>query len=164
MKLIFLVPLTTAIISGYLFQNTAQEIAYLTGAITGLSLILTLILAPWQIQLLIVILAIIIVRPFWQQLKAIEEPQEIALTEDVDVTTDNLTQEPKNSIYRGVSSPLSVTTSEVNTEKTPGKYRGTPTKVNQPLQPIVSNSKNKIKYRGASFSTPESDDDELVPL
>lgn len=53
MHLFFLIPLMTCLASGYIFKSCADEMAYLTGTITVVSLVLSLILAPWQLQLLI---------------------------------------------------------------------------------------------------------------
>lgn len=59
MHLPFLIPLTTCLIAGYLFKSSADEMAYLTGTVTIVSFVLSLILAPWQIQLLVLTLVII---------------------------------------------------------------------------------------------------------
>lgn len=53
MHLFFLIPLMTCLASGYIFKSCADEMAYLTGIITIISLVLSLVLAPWQLQLLI---------------------------------------------------------------------------------------------------------------
>lgn len=53
MHLFFLIPLTTALVSGYIFQKSADEMAYLTGIVALISLFFSLVLAPWQIQLLV---------------------------------------------------------------------------------------------------------------
>ncbi|BAY75011.1 MAG: hypothetical protein RMY28_014700 [Nostoc sp. ChiSLP01] len=60
MALFFLIPLCTALATGYLFKKSSDEIAYLAGVFAAISLILSLVLAPWQIQfaLLIVVFAI----------------------------------------------------------------------------------------------------------
>ncbi|WP_445636585.1 hypothetical protein NSTC745_01510 [Nostoc sp. DSM 114161] len=60
MALFFLIPLCTALATGYLFKKSTDEIAYLAGVFAAISLILSLVLAPWQIQfaLLIVVFAI----------------------------------------------------------------------------------------------------------
>lgn len=58
MHLYFLLPLMTGLVSGYVFQKSADEMAYLTGLVTLLSLILSIVLAPWQIQLLVLGLVI----------------------------------------------------------------------------------------------------------
>jgi hypothetical protein len=49
MPLFFLIPLFTGLITGYFFKKN-DEIAYIAGVFTAISLILSLILAPWQIQ------------------------------------------------------------------------------------------------------------------
>ncbi len=53
MNLTFLIPLTTCLVCGYVFKKCADEMAYLTGSVTIVSLILSIIIAPWQIQLLV---------------------------------------------------------------------------------------------------------------
>lgn len=53
MHLFFLLPLMTCLVSGYMFQQSADEMAYLTGVVALISLILSLVLAPWQIQILV---------------------------------------------------------------------------------------------------------------
>ncbi|MEA5552814.1 hypothetical protein VB713_17870 [Anabaena cylindrica UHCC 0172] len=50
MPLFFLIPICTGLVTGY-FLNQKDEIAYIAGVFTSVSLILSLILAPWQIQL-----------------------------------------------------------------------------------------------------------------
>jgi hypothetical protein len=46
MHLFFLMPLTTAAISAYIYKKSADEMAYLAVAILGVSLLVALILAP----------------------------------------------------------------------------------------------------------------------
>lgn len=67
MHLNFLLPLMTGLVSGYMFQKSADEMAYLTGVIALVSLILSLILAPWQIQLLVLGLVIHTTRKLLQK-------------------------------------------------------------------------------------------------
>jgi membrane protein implicated in regulation of membrane protease activity len=62
MHLHFLIPLATCIASSYLFKNAVDEIADLSGAITVVSLVLSLILAPWQLQLLVLTFVVISTR------------------------------------------------------------------------------------------------------
>lgn len=59
MHLFFLIPLTTAVAAGYIFKNSADEMAYLTGLVTLISMILSLVLAPWQLQLLVLMLVLV---------------------------------------------------------------------------------------------------------
>ncbi|MBD2295615.1 hypothetical protein H6G06_19585 [Anabaena sphaerica FACHB-251] len=51
MPLFFLIPLFTGFITGYFLNKKNDEIAYIAGVFTAVTLILSLILAPWQIQL-----------------------------------------------------------------------------------------------------------------
>jgi hypothetical protein len=59
MPMFFLLPLVAGIATGYISKKCQDEVAYLTGIFTVLSLVISLVLAPWQIQalLLIVVLA-----------------------------------------------------------------------------------------------------------
>ena len=51
MPLFFLVPLFTGLITGYFWNRHNNEVAYLAGIFTAVTLVFCLILAPWQIQL-----------------------------------------------------------------------------------------------------------------
>ena len=50
MALFFLLPLCTALATGYLFKKSSDEIAYIAGVFAAISFIFSLVLAPWQIQ------------------------------------------------------------------------------------------------------------------
>ncbi|MBD2305264.1 hypothetical protein H6G17_07025 [Chroococcidiopsis sp. FACHB-1243] len=67
MNLIFLIPLATCFLTGCLCQKCPGEIAYLTAVIAVISLILSLILAPWQLQLLIILFVFSSTRKLLQQ-------------------------------------------------------------------------------------------------
>lgn len=67
MYFFFIIPLITALVSGYIFQKSADEMAYLTGIVALVSLILSLVLAPWQIQLLVLGGVIYITRKLLQE-------------------------------------------------------------------------------------------------
>lgn len=58
MSLFFLIPLTISLVTGYVFKNSAADMAELMILATVFSLILSLVLAPWQLQLLVLILVI----------------------------------------------------------------------------------------------------------
>ena len=67
MPLFFLIPLFTGLITGYLSKKCNDEIAYITGLFAVISLILSLVLAPWQIQLVLLILVFISTNRFLQR-------------------------------------------------------------------------------------------------
>jgi hypothetical protein len=62
MSLFFLIPLTISLVTGYIFKNSAADMAELMILATVFSLILSLVLAPWQLQLLVLILVLISTR------------------------------------------------------------------------------------------------------
>ena len=62
MHFVFLVPLMTGVVTGYIFNKSTDEMADLSGLLTIVSIILTLILAPWQLQLLVLMAVIISTR------------------------------------------------------------------------------------------------------
>ncbi|AFY40822.1 hypothetical protein [Nostoc sp. PCC 7107] len=59
MALFFLIPLFTGLATGYLSKKCSDELAYLTGIFTIISLVVSLVLAPWQIQLLLLVFVVI---------------------------------------------------------------------------------------------------------
>lgn len=148
MRLLFLLPLTSALITGYLFQKTTQEIAYLTGTIALVSLIFSLLIAPWQVQLIIVVVAIVIARQGWRRLQDIEKVEESIKPDQVTTTS----KKKEINKYRGVLYNLSP--SRIN--MTPGnleiKYRGNPLP-SQQLEPFgVIHRQSNLKYRGVDIA------------
>ncbi|NET01504.1 MAG: hypothetical protein F6K61_13200 [Sphaerospermopsis sp. SIO1G1] len=51
MPLFFLIPLLTGLITGYFWNRHNNEVAYIAGIFTAITLILSLMLSSWQIQL-----------------------------------------------------------------------------------------------------------------
>jgi len=50
MPLFFLMTLVTGVITGYLFKRNDDEITKIAGVLTAVIFIVSLVLAPWQIQ------------------------------------------------------------------------------------------------------------------
>ncbi|WP_373529379.1 hypothetical protein [Nostoc sp.] len=67
MPLFFLIPLCTALFTGYLFKKGTDEIAYIAGVFAAISLIVSLVLAPWQLQLGLLIIVFIITNRLLQE-------------------------------------------------------------------------------------------------
>jgi len=53
MPLFFLIPLSICVITGYIYNRCSDEVGYLAGLFAIISLVLSLILAPWEIQVLL---------------------------------------------------------------------------------------------------------------
>lgn len=107
MSLVFVISLAIGIIAAYIFKHSADEISYLAAAIALVSLLISLVLAPWPIQLLLLILALLSNRQRALPSDYLVEPQE---------------EEKTKLSYRGVSykptpPPVDVTEAEIR-----GKY------------------------------------------
>jgi membrane protein implicated in regulation of membrane protease activity len=136
MSYLFLLPLLTAAIAAYFWQRSSDEIAYLTSAATVLSLVLSLILAPWQIQLLILLTVVIIVTLLWQGREQ---------AESASVATTETSVEKK---YRGATY-IEPTTVEVQVKEREGKYRGADVKITNNPSVATPIRPSSLKYRGA---------------
>lgn len=55
----FLIPLCTGLVTGYVAKKSQDDIAYIISIFTIISLILSLILAPWQLQFLLLLVVLI---------------------------------------------------------------------------------------------------------
>ena len=111
MSYLFLFPLFTAALAAYFWQQSSDEIAYLASAATVISLLLSLVLAPWQIQLLILLTVVIVVTFLWQG----REEQK-----NLPVPTPETAGEKK---YRGATY-IEPTVAEAPVKERGGKYRG----------------------------------------
>ncbi|MBD2254495.1 hypothetical protein [Nostoc parmelioides] len=59
MPMFFLVPLVAGLATGYISKKCQDEVAYIISTFTVLSLIVSLVLAPWQIQTLLLIVVFV---------------------------------------------------------------------------------------------------------
>ncbi len=130
----FLLPLFTAALAAYFWQKSSDEIAYLASAATVISLVLSLVLAPWQIQLLILLTVVIVVTFLWQG----REEQK-----NLPVPTPETAGEKK---YRGATY-IEPTVTEAPVKERGGKYRGAEVKItNNPLS-VISYQLSVISYQ-----------------
>ena len=67
MSLFFLIPLTASLLAGYICKNSADELAYLTAIVATVCLILSLVIAPWQLQLLVIVFVLVSTKKLLQQ-------------------------------------------------------------------------------------------------
>lgn len=152
----FLLPLIVALVAGYISQKSNDEICYLTGTLTALSLVLSLFLAPWEFQVLILILALVAARQFWFQIDARLQPELNLAETSVDPKNEEtvegqepaVSSHPNTRTYRGVSyesNSLAIAQSLAHSE---GKYRGSPCSVGNQPTIAVKSSQFSLKYRG----------------
>ncbi len=139
----FLIPLLTALVAIYITHNSDAEISYLTGAVTVFSLILSLILAPWELQLLILMVVIVWSRQLW--LKG--EKKNVSETEKPE-------KKEANNLVSNESSNFS---DKNNEDSLVRKYRGISWKKTDSQSPVVPPTKANLKYRGISIDNQQND-------
>lgn len=67
MPLFFLIPLSICVITGYFFNRCSDEVGYLSGLFAIISFILSLILAPWEIQALLLVVVLVTAKKLLQR-------------------------------------------------------------------------------------------------
>lgn len=133
MRWLFLIPFSTSLIMGYIAQKSTDEITYLCGAMAAVTLFLSLVMAPWQVQLLILIVAVVIARQFWlkfERNKLLDSENSLVLTGDrknnkqsTDATV-NESEETVTRKYRGANYEVKIPKINVTQIEREGKYRG----------------------------------------
>ena len=109
MYLVFLTSLTVALICVYVYKHASEDIAYLAASIFWISLVLGLVVAPWQLQLLLLLLVFVSKKRNLLPSKPLAQPQEenkIQLT------------------YRGIKYEATPPSVEASKDEITGKYRG----------------------------------------
>ena len=151
----FIIPLGIALVVNYILKHSTDEIAYIATAILVVSLIISLMIAPWQLQLLLVIMVLIGNLRIWQNNEEI-----------IDESLEK--QQPIELSYRGINyevQPKCNLTSDltvdepVNEEKIIGKYRGQllKTHTNKNIKLTTEEKHNfEIKYRGIKVNPNKS--------
>lgn len=62
MSLLFLIPLATALGAAYIFETLQDEVAILAAVAVVVSVILCLVLSPWQLQLSLLMVVLLTTR------------------------------------------------------------------------------------------------------
>lgn len=109
MSLCFIISLATCLVAAYIFKNSVEEIAYPAGAISLVGLLLSLVSAPWFLQVLLLILVWLIYRRYSLSSECVAEPR---------------SEEKTKLHYRGVKYEPTSVTGEVTEAEITGKYRG----------------------------------------
>jgi len=135
-SLSFIIPLTTVVVAVYFFKRSSDEIAYLAAIIAVVGLLLTLVLAPWQIQLLLLVVAAVYTKILWQTPPSVE-------------TTEEPEAENKTTLlYRGSNYEHETSNVEVAEVEVERKYRGQVWKTNNFEEAKAIPQTFQITYRG----------------
>ncbi len=137
MSFTFLIPMAIFLIAAYIFKNSTDEISYLAASISLISLFFSLLLAPWPLQLLLLVLILFSNRGQWVPSQNLVKSQE---------------EEKIKLLYRGANYELPIPTSEVTEVEVTGKYRGQVWRTRQLVKAPVSQQPLSLKDRGASVA------------
>lgn len=138
MAFFFIVPLAIVLVALYIFKNSADEIAYLAATISLVGLVLSLMIAPWQIQISLLVLVLLVTS---KRLSLFFEPG-----------SESEPDKTAKLIYRGVNYEHSSPTVEVTEGKIAGKYRGQVWKSCNVEKKAESQQTFDLKYRGVSLN------------
>ncbi len=154
MRWLFLIPLTTGILSGYISYYLMDEIAYFTGALSLISLLICLFIAPWQLQLFILVLVLLAVRLLWIKVNA--QPESIDVSSILEDIEEEVAKAEHQRTYRGIPYPSEDPENVPHIESPKkGTYRGVPWQTEQNPVKHSKDSKFIQKYRGIPISNPD---------
>lgn len=145
MSLQFLMPMAIFLIAAYIFKNSSDEMAYLSACISLVSLVISLFLAPWPIQLLLLMLVLLSNRR-----KALPSNEWV----------ESQTQEKSDLLYRGANYKASPAQQEGTTIEITGKYRGRVWRSHDVVEVPMEQQPFNLKYRGVSVTNQKA----LVPV
>jgi Domain of unknown function (DUF4278) len=160
---LFLIPLAIGLVAAYIAKKSNDDLAYLGIVIAIFSLILGLVLAPWQVQLFLFVLVIVGARQLWQPSSSNSRSEEFT-AETIDQNTvtpspektrsaSNKTEGTMLRTYRGVSYEVSVASETKTPKEIGGTYRGKPWATrNQPTLDEALISYSELKYRGVRWT------------
>ena len=155
MNFTFMIPLTIVLVATYFLKKSSDEIVYLCGIVAAIGLLLSLILAPWQIQLFLLAIAGLSTIKLGQQNQTVEIEQDNKLP----------------LLYRGnnyehnSSNPNNIEVAETDLA---GKYRGQLWK-NDHSEAAKIPQTFHLTYRGASvdcqkYVAPSNEEKKLLEL
>lgn len=148
MRLFFLIPLATGLLSSYISLNNKEDIGYLFGVIAAGSLVLSLILAPWEIQLLILLIVIVNIRQFLLKDTNLSENLDNSEINEINSNPQNKALIPLSSsplTFKKISSLLEKKSTPVNSSLE-----------NNHLETKPEENLNTVKYRGVEIKAEEN--------
>ncbi len=155
MPLLFLIPFFTCLVTAYIFKKSTDEIGQLIGIVAVISLVLSLVLAPWQIQLLLLIVVLVSTKKLLEQneykLKLEEKNQEKINYRNKHEGIGSPIQPTKNEntrkYHNGNNSAADVTP-QVTEGEFSGRYRGLPWRIHEFTNTSQVQNNSVMMYRG----------------
>ena len=150
MRLLFLIPLATGITASYINKYSSDEIGYLMRTLAFFCFLLSLILAPWQVKLIILTVVLGSVYQIWLYRS---KPELETEGQELSKSQSNKNSQPAKEVeskYRGVSYQTNNSNVQVRSEESIAvKYRGKPCNIVRSQS--QSPSQFELKYRGVSI-------------
>jgi hypothetical protein len=156
MHILFLIPLLAGIIASYIDRHSSDEIGYLMKSLSFFCFVLSLILAPWQVKLIVLLVVLGSVYQFW-----IPKEAELETERGRSQFTSSKDQANVASKYRGVTyepTDLSTPAESTKSEELTVKYRGKSCQVVRSHPQPPSQPQFELKYRGASVHHQDSEE------
>lgn len=174
MNFFFIIPLAVVPIAVFIYKVSSDEIAYLAASFSVVGLVLSLVLAPWQMKLVLLAIALLSSKQWWLpivNLFSAKKPQSLAISAELKSITQNLENESEissselensgdNLVYRGVNYQHTTPSAKVSETEITVKYRGQVCKVPHLEQPTVAQPNFELKYRGTCINQQKA----LVPI
>jgi hypothetical protein len=131
MHLLFLLTLAIGVVTTYIAYQSEDDITYFTATMATISFVISLILAPWQLQLLLLLAIIASARQLWLNFDIPSETEEqsdraASPRPDPGEITQPTNQEIRQ--YRGIRYTLPDSNTQRTQQEIQGKYRGIPWK------------------------------------
>ncbi len=146
MELTYLLPLSIGLIVGYKSLGSNHDIAHLVAVFAFINLLVSLIIAPWEVQVILMIIVAFAVKLLWQKIDDKITSQELEGLENKNIKNDLQ--------YRGVSYGSNQSKIALDKEeKTVKCYRGISYESSPPHAEETTDIPEKmIKYRGVHVS------------
>ena len=102
-RLFFLLPLCTGLYSSYVCKRCQDEIGQLAGIVAAISLIISLVLAPWEIQLLLLLMVLLLTpKLLWKKDDTFEQNNDVK-TQDMVGSQHESSTHGVAMKYRGIT-------------------------------------------------------------
>jgi hypothetical protein len=123
MPLFFLIPLSICVITGYIFNRCSDEVGYLAGLFAIISLVLSLILAPWEIQVMLLVLVLVTTNKLLQRNQCKLKLEESSNNSQI-VSQPKTAKREVTRKYRGAKYKVDIVKRDFIEEEVTLKYRG----------------------------------------
>jgi Domain of unknown function (DUF4278) len=145
----FIIPLAIGLLMAYFWKKAPDELGYLVGSAMIFALLLSIILAPWQIKIALLIPVVFSSSQLFDSSPTVVVGEKNTLNQEENKQTpqfDTSQLTYRGSHYKPTPEPGALTPTEIK-----GKYRGGIWTAS-PIKQETIELPEKMKYRGASVN------------